>query len=99
MTNDDGLDRDPGLAAWIARAEEPAAADVERLARRVSAAVRAQWPGRVPRTWRTEAAGWSRLLVPLAAAAGLAAALMVGRIGVPARSVAAATQDLSLIHI
>lgn len=93
MANDEELERDLQLAAWLARAEAPDPADVERLARRVSAAVRAQWTRPVPRTWRTEAAGWSRMIVPLAAAAGIAAAVLVNRIGVPARSVATASQD------
>ncbi len=47
----------------------------------------------MPRTWRTEAAAWSRMLVPLAAAAGIAAAIVVNRIGVPVSSVATVTQD------
>jgi hypothetical protein len=94
MTTDDrGLERDPQLATWLARAEAPDQADVDRLARRVSAAVRAQWPVPMPSTWRTEAAGWSRLLVPLAAAAGIAAALVVSRIGVPVSSVATVAPD------
>ena len=93
MTTDEGLDRDPVLAAWIARAEEPGAAEVERLARKVSAAVRAQWTLPAPRTWRTETASWSRTLVPLAAAAGIAAAVLLSRIAVPATAVAAAAQD------
>lgn len=80
----DELERDPALAAWIARVEEPDAASLERLSRRVSAAVRAEWRAPMPRTWRTEAAGWSRVLVPLAAAAGIAAAVLVNRIGIPA---------------
>jgi negative regulator of sigma E activity len=91
--DDEGLERDPQLGAWLARVEAPAQADVDRLARRVSAAVRAQWVPPMPRTWRTEAASWSRMLVPLAAAAGIAAAVVVNRIGVPASSVATATQD------
>jgi hypothetical protein len=92
MNGSDDLQRDPGLAAWLARAEAPDQADVERLAKRVSAAVRAEWPAPVPRSWRTEAAGWSRMIVPLAAAAGLTAALLVNRLGVPTSSVAE-TQD------
>ena len=93
MTTDDNLERDPELGAWLARAEAPAPADVERLARKVSAAVRAQWPAAMPRTWRTEAAAWSRTLVPLAAAAGIAAAVLLSRIEVPTTSVATAAQD------
>lgn len=92
-TDDEGLERDPQLAAWLARVETPDQADVDRLARRVSTAIRAQWPAAMPRTWRTEAAAWSRMLVPLAAAAGIAAAIMVNRIGVPASSAATAAQD------
>jgi len=88
MTTDDGgLERDPQLATWLARAEAPDEAEVDRLARKVSAAVREQWPAVLPRTWRTEAAGWSRLLVPLAAAAGIAAAAVVNRVGTPAANV------------
>ena len=93
MMTDDDVERDPELASWLARAEAPDPATVERLAQRVSAAVRAQWPTPMLRTWRTEAAGWSRVLVPLAAAAGLAAALPVNRIGVPAAAVATTAQD------
>ena len=93
MTTDGNLDRDPELGAWLARAEAPGPAEVERLARKVSAAVRAQWPAAVPRTWRTEAAAWSRTLVPLAAAAGIAAAVLLSRIVVPATTIATAAPD------
>ena len=93
MTTDENLERDPRLAEWLARTEAPDPSDVERLAQRVRAAVRAQWPAPVPRTWRTEAAGWSRFLVPLTAAAGIAAVLLVNRIGVPTATVAATAQD------
>ena len=91
--DDEGLERDPELGAWLARVEAPGQADVDRLARRVSAAVRSQWALPMPRTWRTEAAAWSRMLVPLAAAAGIAAAIVVNRIGIPVSSVPTATQD------
>ena len=93
MPTDDELERDPHLAAWIDRLESPGAAEVERLAQRVRAAVHAQWPAPRPRTWRAEAAAWSRTLVPLAAAAGLAAAVLVSRIGVPVRSGITSAQD------
>lgn len=93
MPTDDELERDAALGAWLARTESPDLADVERLNRRVSAAVRAQWSPPVQRSWRTEAAGWSRMLVPLAAAAGIAAALLVNRIGVPVASSTTASQD------
>jgi hypothetical protein len=94
MTSDDeGLERDPQLGAWLARAEAPDQADVDRLAQRVSAAVRAQWPMPMPRTWRTEAAAWSRLLVPLAAAAGIAAAVVVTRLGAPMEAPGTVTSD------
>ena len=33
MTTDDNLERDPQLAAWLARTEAPDPADVERLER------------------------------------------------------------------
>lgn len=99
MTTDDRLERDPELAAWLARTEAPDPADVERLERRVRATVRAQWPAPMLRTWRTEAAGWSRMLVPLAAAAGLAAALLVSRIGVPATAVAVAQDTTQLFDV
>ena len=99
MTSDENLDRDPALAAWLACAEAPDPADVERLTRKVRAAVRAQWPAPMPRTWRTEAAGWSRMLVPLAAAAGIVAALLVNRIGVPASTVAAAHDTTQLLDV
>ena len=92
-TDDEGMERDPQLATWLARAEAPEQGDVDRLARRVSAAVRAQWPVPMPRTWRTEAAGWSRMLVPLAAAAGIAAAIVVNRVGVPMSTAATVEQD------
>lgn len=98
MTRSDDLERDPELSAWLARTEAPDPADVERLARRVSAAVRAEWQAPMPRTWRTEAAGWSRVIVPLAAAAGIAAALLVGRIGVPAATVASTAQDSTQLY-
>jgi hypothetical protein len=93
MTDDEGLERDPQLAAWLARAEAPRQADVDRLARRVSAVVRAQWPVPMPRTWRTEAAAWSRVLVPLAAAAGIASAVMVTRLGAPVNSLTTVAPD------
>ena len=93
MTTDKNLERDPRLAEWLARTEAPDPSDVERLAHRVRAAVRAQWPAPMPRTWRTAAAGWSRMLVPLAAAAGIAAAVLVNRIGVPMTSIATVAQD------
>ena len=94
MRNDDRLERDPELGEWLARAEAPDPAEVERLSRRISDAVRAEWQPPMPRTWRTEAAAWSRTLVPLAAAAGILAALLVSRIGVPSMSVASvAAQD------
>ncbi len=93
MTTDEDLERDPELGAWLARAETPGPAAVERLTRKVSAAVRAQWPAAIPRTWRTEAAAWSRTLVPLAAAAAIAAAAVLSRIEVPTTSVATAAQD------
>ncbi len=98
MTTDENLERDPELAAWLARTEAPDPAYVERLAHRVRAAVRAQWQAPMPHTWRTEAAGWSRLLVPLAAAAGLAAALLVNRIGVPATAVASVALDSTQLY-
>jgi hypothetical protein len=98
MNRRDDLERDPALAAWLERTEAPDPADVERLARRVSTAVRAQWQPPMPRTWRTEAAGWSRLIVPLAAAAGLVAALLVNRLGVPATSVASVEQDSTQLY-
>ncbi len=90
---DGELERDPALGAWLARAESPDPADVERLTHRVRAAVRAQWPVPMPRTWRIETASWSRVLVPLAAAAGIAAAVMVNRIGMPGAALAASAQD------
>lgn len=93
MGNDERLERDPELAQWLARAEAPDPADEARLARKISAAVRAQWEPPMPRTWRTEAASWSRTLVPLAAAAGMLAAFLASRIGVPTGSVASAAQD------
>ncbi len=85
--------RDPELAEWLARSEAPDPAAIERLARRVSHAVHQAWPGQPRRTWRTETARWSRLLVPLAAAAGIAAAVVVGSIGVPVATVTASVQD------
>ncbi len=91
--DDDGLERDPALARWLAQVEAPAQADVDRLAGRVSRAVRDGWPVPVLRTWRTETAGWSRLLVPVAAAAGIAAAVVVGRIGTPSYAAGALAQD------
>ena len=99
MTADDELERDAALGAWLAREESPDPADVARLARRVSAAVRAQWPAPLPRTWRTETAAWSRMLVPLAAAAGIAAAIVVDRIGVPARSTTVTTANADLLDV
>jgi len=99
MTTDDNLERDPELAAWLARTETPGPIDVEKLERKVLAAVRAQWPAPVPRSWRTEAAGWSRLLVPLAAAAGLGAALVVNRIEVPATTLAAVQDSTQLLDV
>jgi hypothetical protein len=68
------LDRDPTLGAWLARAEAPVAdADVERLAARIAVAARRE--GDID--LRTRAARLARYVMPLAAAAGIAAALLL----------------------
>jgi hypothetical protein len=76
--------RDPEVGAWLRASAPP---DVDGLAGlRAAIRERAALPlaaRRVPRWWEV-AAGWARPAIPLAAAAGLALAVAVGSLPVPA---------------
>ncbi len=91
------LERDPQIAAALGGLDDPATrtgADWTRLEGRLRWA--AQRPLRVLRRgapWWEEAAHWARTVIPLAAAAGLAALLLIARADGPAKTAATLASD------
>jgi hypothetical protein len=96
--NDPRLEPDPELSRWLASTNAPTPAELDRLSHRISAAARSQVMLLPRRGWGDQAAAWSRVLLPLATAAGIAAAIAVARIHVPvAVELASASEDPVLL--